>query len=238
MHTLAASKKTRWATGITLVAMLALVLAMAFPAPAQAHVVPLVNGGFEAGDNPPTGWTVSGTTGIDVVKDNLPTSGWDASEGLYSIDLNSFHAGTISQSFATYVGGKYIVTFDLAGNPGKGGVVTLNASAAAVTVPFSFDTTGRSEASMGWTPKSFNFTATAANTTVTFTSTTNDQGSCINPPAACGPALDRISVVHNNQAPTITNNSTIAFSLRERPPATAARITMPTLAKASRSPPA
>ena len=58
MHTLAAGKKTRWATGLTLLAMLAIVFAMAFPAPAQAHTVPLSNGSFETGTA--SGWTTGG----------------------------------------------------------------------------------------------------------------------------------------------------------------------------------
>ncbi len=43
---------------LAILAVLALVMATAFATPALAVAVPLVNGGFEAGNNPPTGWTV------------------------------------------------------------------------------------------------------------------------------------------------------------------------------------
>ena len=159
----------------------------------------VANGGFETGNT--SSWSVSGD--VDVVA----SSGWQSSEGSYSLDLNGFGPASISQSFSTSPGKQYQVLFDLAGNPGNGGIVTGTVSAAGQSANFSFNTSGKSTANMGWTPQTFNFTANAAVTTLTFTSTTNGPLCLSGQYAACGPALDNIRVELVNAAPAVNANS-------------------------------
>ena len=171
------------------------------PGPAPAAGTELVtNGGFEDGPEPdPTG------PGFTVVQAGAPTIPgwtvtrgsvdyigpyWQHADGKRSIDLNGNEPGTIAQTIRTRPGAKYRVTFSLAGNgcTGNGGDRTVAVSAAGDRATFTFDTTGHGYEDMGWERKTWEFTATAAETTLEFASTTDD-------PAACGPALDAISVV-------------------------------------------
>jgi choice-of-anchor C domain-containing protein len=154
--------------------------------------VALTNGGFESDL---TGW-ISGdvfpgwgsSAHVDVV------SGWTASEGLKSLDLNGFHPGFISQDIATDAGTEYTVVFDLAGNPGAPqNVKKLVVTAAGESGFYEFDTTGRSGTNMGWREESFSFTATAANTTLVFVSL-HGAPPTAHPDRAQGPALDNIRV--------------------------------------------
>jgi hypothetical protein len=88
------------------------------------------------------------------------------------------------------MGATYRLTFSLAGNNcgDSGGIKTLVVRAAGREQDFSFDVTGRTYADMGWIVRSWEFTAEADETTLEFSSTTET-------PQACGPALDRVSVV-------------------------------------------
>jgi choice-of-anchor C domain-containing protein len=138
-------------------------------------------GGFTtlgSGDTRITGWTVGGNS-IDYIGGY-----WQASDGSRSLDMSGGNAGSISQTLATTAGTTYQVLFDLAGNTDGGNVIKkLRVSAAANTQDYSFDTTGKSHANMGWTTDSFLFTATGGSTTLTFTSLE---------PNAYGPALDNV----------------------------------------------
>lgn len=175
---------------------LALLAGAAVLASGVAHAaVSVVNGSFETGPNPSgfttllggntsiTGWTVTGGS-IDYIG-----SYWQASNGSRSIDMNGNALGGISQTLTGLTaGGKYLVSFDIAGNTDSGPTIkTLTASAGATTYTASFDTSGHSHASMGWTPHSFMFTATGSTALLAFTSTTT---------ATCcwGPALDNVAV--------------------------------------------
>jgi choice-of-anchor C domain-containing protein len=135
---------------------------------------------FNAGDTF-DGWQVtSGSV-------NLVDGRWDAADGAQSVDLNGDQPGTISQTFPTVPGQLYRLTYSLAGNPEgdwgvkKGRVLVDGAFMQA----FSFDTTGRTPSSMGWTPKALTFVAARNNTTITFQSDT---------PGSYGPALDNVKV--------------------------------------------
>ena len=170
--------------------------------PAMADMV--LNGGFESGIPIPSGfvglpagstsidnWTVVGS-GVRVV-DYIGTH-WQASEGNRSVDLDGYLCGNggIRQDIGTTFGNTYLVTFDMAGNP-EGGpptktlVVSAIGSTTQTSGTFSFDTTGMSKTSMGWTSKQWTFVADAANTTLQFMSTTSGSG--------YGPVLDDVSVV-------------------------------------------
>jgi choice-of-anchor C domain-containing protein len=143
------------------------------------------NGGFEelsAVDSTTiAGWTVSAGS-VDWIG-----SYWQAQEGSMSLDLNGTSAGTVTQTFDTTVGNTYDVSFYLAGNPdGLPAVKTLEVSATGGTPSsYSFDTTGFSRDSMGWTVQEYSFVATSTSTTLSFTSTVE---------GAFGPALDNVAV--------------------------------------------
>jgi choice-of-anchor C domain-containing protein len=176
------------------------------PGPAAGSSAPIAgelvtNGSFEEGPEPDPagpGFTPieAGSTvipGWTVTRGSVDYIGpyWQHADGKRSIDLNGNEPGAIAQTIRTRAGKRYRVTFSLAGNncgdadtPKRAVVV----SAAGSQAEFTFDTTGKSYEDMGWVTKTWEFTATAAETTLEFTSATEI-------PPACGPALDRVSVV-------------------------------------------
>jgi choice-of-anchor C domain-containing protein len=172
---------------------LAVVTATSIGLCATANAAVLQNGSFEvgidpggfttlnAGDNTSiTGWTV-GVGSVDYIG-----SYWQAAEGSRSLDLSGNGPGSIFQTFGVTPGQVYNVTFDLAGNTDSGPTTkTLKTSAGATVLLSSFDTTGHSRGSMGWTPVSFEFQAVGSTETLTFLSTTD---------TPFGPALDNVSV--------------------------------------------
>ena len=143
------------------------------------------NGGFESGLSD---WTAGA---VDVVL----SSNFAPSEGSFSLDMNGFSPGFISQDIATVPGLAYTVLFDLAGNPGSPqNVKELKVSAASDFTTYEFDTTDKSgltAATMGWKEKSFTFTATDTTTTLVFQSL-HAPGPF--PDHAQGPALDNVRV--------------------------------------------
>ncbi len=150
------------------------------------------NGGFETGSSPGTattllngstainGWVVGGT--VDYVG-----SHWQAGEGSRSVDLSGSGPGSISQTLSGLtIGSQYQVSFQMAGNPDGGSKVkTLNVSVGSFSQNFTFDSTGKSLGGMGWTTKSFTFTAASSTPTLTFQSLTE---------SPYGPALDGVKV--------------------------------------------
>ncbi len=165
----------------------------------------IVNGSFEeapatrafvnvtAGTPLIKGWQVTGE-GIDIVG----TVYWPASDGLKSVDLDGsrrsrtsppYAHGGISQTFSTTPGTRYLVTFDMAGNPASPPAVKpMGVSAADQSTKFTFDITGKNFRSMGWLPKSWTFTAREVTTTLEFRSLT------VAPLTGFGPAIDNVSV--------------------------------------------
>lgn len=160
-----------------------------------ALAAPFQNGGFEvgpdtgasfvtlsAGDTGITGWEVTGA-GIDYIGPY-----WQAAEGDRSVNLSAGGAGGIQQTFDTVAGHQYQVTFSLAGNPSNPPVKTVRVQATGgISTDYTFDINAlpSSLASMGWTTRTYIFTATGATTTLSFTSLNND---------AFGPALDNVVV--------------------------------------------
>ncbi|MEU8568919.1 choice-of-anchor C family protein [Streptomyces pathocidini] len=128
-------------------------------------------------------WTVGGG-GVDLVDDGL----WQAAEGDQSVDLNASAPGSVSQTFTTTPGKTYTVTYALAGN--SGGAPAVKTGRVLVDgqniQDFSFDTTGKTPARMGYIKRQVTFVATAATTTLEFASTT--------PGSAYGPAIDDVQV--------------------------------------------
>jgi choice-of-anchor C domain-containing protein len=166
----------------------------------------IVNGSFEEGpavrlflnlregDTSLPGWVVTGE-GIDYVAGDY----WVSSRSARAIDLDGsarsrktppYVQGGIAQTFPTVVGTRYRVTFDLAGNPNQlPRVKPLRVSAAGETVDFTFDSTGKTGRDMGWTPKSWAFTATGTTTTLEFRSLT------VSPQTGFGAAIDNVVVI-------------------------------------------
>jgi len=162
---------------------------------AQAAII--VNGSFESGINPPganfstlgagnaniTGWTIGGG-GIDWIG-----TFWEASDGLRSLDMTAITAGSISQSFATVIGQRYVISFDIAGNPSPSGGPTLKSLDVSVNssglANYTFDTAGFTRANMGWIGKSYSFIANSTTSNLAFVS---------NNGFASGPALDNVTI--------------------------------------------
>ena len=162
----------------------------------SAQAATIINGSFENGANAPgagfntlsagntdiTGWTVGGA-GIDWIG-----SYWQASDGTRSLDLSALAGGSVTQNVATVVGGRYTVSFDMAGNPDDAPPVkTLNVTInGAALVPYTFTTNGTtSRAQMGWVTYTYDFVAASTTSTLAFTSIDNTPS---------GPALDNVSI--------------------------------------------
>lgn len=178
------------------VGVLTLAVAVVFGGTARAG---FVNGSFETGVNPPTsfsdaevaagsdritGWTI-GNGGVDWYGSDFA---WQASDGMYSLDLNRRAAGSIGQTVVTQPGVTYLVSFDLSRNPDDRGPDPRLMSATAVGVAsqtYSVADTGQTASDMRWQRQTFAFTAVAASTTVRFASLTG---------SAFGPALDNASI--------------------------------------------
>jgi choice-of-anchor C domain-containing protein len=131
-----------------------------------------------------TNWTVS-KGNVDYID-----TYWKASDGKMSLDMNGTEPGAVTQNLVTKPGHMYTVFFDMAGNPDGGtsapAVKTMTVDAGGTPQTYSFDTTGHTDASMGWVTKAFLFKATSTSTPLTFTSTTGGT----NP--SFGPALDNV----------------------------------------------
>jgi choice-of-anchor C domain-containing protein len=165
------------------------------PPLAQANIVadgsfetPSLDGGsrlYGAGDSF-DGWMVgSGTI------DHLGTF-WQAAAGSQSIDLNGNDRGSVYQDLATVSGGRYRLRFATAGNADsvfpcpQGTVVTSVTWEGSEVARRSFDTTGRTEKTMGWQYLVYELTAAAATSRLQFAS--------VSPSGFCGPTLDDVRV--------------------------------------------
>jgi choice-of-anchor C domain-containing protein len=159
----------------------------------------IVNGSFESGPRGPltgtasiityagstsiVGWTVTGSN-IDYYVGEAP-----AADSLCCVDLNGyFAAGGIAQVIPTVTGAQYTVSFSLAGNfGGPPTVKQLRVSAAGQSGDFTFDTSGKSAANMGWTRNTWQFVANSSATMVAFETLTSAS-------SAYGPMIDAVDV--------------------------------------------
>jgi len=178
------------------IAVIALFLSMILNATAASFM----NGSFEDGSGKPAINTIhtmlAGANNIDgwiVTTDSIDWVGnefWEASDGLWSLDLNGSHMGAISQTFDTVIGQQYRVLFDMAANPDlhEDTIKSFQVSAANAASSYTVDPTGHSRQNMGWSEGLFLFSAIDTSTTLTFTSTTEDIY------GAYGPVLDNVRV--------------------------------------------
>jgi choice-of-anchor C domain-containing protein len=175
---------------------------------------PFTNGSFEGGPatfqfNIPAGstvipgWTVS-VGNVDW--EGLPPFGWQPSNGVNSLDLvGNSGIGGVQQTFDTVPGQTYLVSFDLAGNPGALPVVKpLAVTINGVTQNFTFDTTGKSGSNMGWVTRTLSFTASGASSTINFVSDVTASGGTLN----AGAALDNVQIT-----PAAGPSTTLAIPL-------------------------
>ncbi len=114
---------------------------------------------------------------------------WQQADGLLSIDLDgSPGPGGLAQTVATKPGQWYDVSFLLSGNPECGNPTkSVQVSAAGDGRTFSFNTTGHTFSSMGWEPQTWCFQAVATTTTIAFTSLSPNG-------TDCGAAIDGVVV--------------------------------------------
>jgi choice-of-anchor C domain-containing protein len=166
----------------------------------------IVNGSFEDGPavrtflNLPTGdtsipgWVVTGE-GVDLVS----TGYWISSDGTRAIDLDGsarsrttpphVHGG-IAQTISTTPGTRYLVSFDLAGNPNQLPLEKrMRLSAADQNIELTFDARGKNGRNMGWRPQRWTFVARDTTTTLEFRSLT------VSPQTGYGAAIDNVVVV-------------------------------------------
>lgn len=168
-----------------------LLLGFSFNQDALATTNIVSNGSFENGL---TSWTVGGD-GVDKL-----STGWQASDGIWTIDLSALGAGSVSQNIATVVGTIYDVTFDMSGNPTDApDTKSLTVSAAGNSQTYNYTTPiGSTKSTLVYVPNTFSFTATSTTATLTFTSN-NDQ--------ANGPMLDNIAILADLEAPVVIVSS-------------------------------
>lgn len=146
------------------------------------------------------GWTVTGGN-VDLI-----STYWTAEDGNQSVDMNGLEPGTISQTVnGLNVGQQYQLSFWMAGNTAGGpNVKTLTAGIGSNSFDAVFDDTGKSPSNMGWTQYSYDFTAANASELLSFDSTTTGACEPASPDAACGPALDNVSIKAVPEATTLT----------------------------------
>lgn len=123
------------------------------------------------------GWTI-GAGSVDVTTTG---STWGpAYDGLNSVDLNGWDAGTLSQSFTTEIGKTYQISFafsrNVAGAPDPAtALVTAGTSSLQIVAPNDASRFG-SAAAMKWELASFQFTATSTLSTLSFQATVPGNG--------------------------------------------------------------
>lgn len=164
-----------------------------YSVPSATWDVPgVVNLGIPEGDINIVGWTVINGN-IDLVG-----TGWLASHGRNSLDFGGHPgSGGVSQTFATVLGGYYLVQFDLSGNPSDthpdfpesyDPIKRMRVQAAGQFGDFSYDIVANGNASnnMRWQTQQFMFQATGTSTTLELFSTM--------PVRFTGPAIDNVTL--------------------------------------------
>lgn len=128
------------------------------------------------------GWTISAGD-IDVIGNF-----WVSQSGNQSLDLDGGQPGTISQTLTTIVNQAYVLRFWMAGNTNAGATIkSMDVTVDATLTSYTFDTTGATQANMGWVEHIYVFTASSTSTLLQFASTSAGT-------SAGGAALDSITV--------------------------------------------
>ncbi|MGI0483319.1 choice-of-anchor C family protein [Geminocystis sp. CENA526] len=133
-----------------------------------------------------TNWEIK-TDDIDY-KENF----WQNSDGNRSLDLNGGKAGAISQTFPTKIGDRYLVQFDMAGNPDNQEIPIrkIIVSTGEQQGHFVFDIRGgKTRENMQWQTFKWEFIAEDSMTTLTFSGSSGNT-------SAYGATLDNVRVFH------------------------------------------
>lgn len=158
------------------------------------------NGSFEEGvdineDDKYNGLNINsqGISNWEIIRDDIDykENFWQNSDGNRSLDLNGGQAGVISQTFSTQIGDKYLVEFDMAGNPDnlEIPIKKIIVSTGEQQGHFVFDIRGgKSRENMQWQTFKWEFIAEDSMTNLTFSAS---QGNT----SAYGPTLDNVRVI-------------------------------------------
>lgn len=177
------------------VALISSAIALSAGASSAANLI--VNGGFNVGGTLNGGFQTPGVgssalAGWTIYFGNVDwiTGYWQSSDGDgFSVDMDGTTRGGISQTINTVIGKTYNLTFDMSGNPDAGpDTDTLNVF-ADVFLPDATYTVGgsNSRSNMGWSQRSYTFTANATSTVIAFQS--DSRNLC-----CYGAAIDNVSV--------------------------------------------
>lgn len=157
-----------------------------------------------------TGWTVN-SGDVDWVKQSV----WNASQGIYSIDLNGDQKpGKISTVIPTTAGTTYQVTFDIAAFLYPGSLTNpkrMEVEAGEVLMDFSLTATQSYNFStplplaVNWQTRSFDFIASGPSSTISFKSLINSDGSAM--------LLDNVAVTQLSAIPEPKAAALFAFSV-------------------------
>ena len=178
-----------------------MVLASALSAASSACANLLTNGSFETGPSPGAGTLLlsggsTALTGWVVTRGNVDYVGgsWEAQDGACTVALNGDAAGGVAQSFATYPGALYGVSFYLSGDPFTTPALKhVRLAAADSSADFSFDITPAWPWHMDWTLHEWTFTARTASTTLELYSLVAPKGEQYRFALAAYPAMVRRS---------------------------------------------
>lgn len=156
----------------------------------------LVNGDFESplisqqwthvanGTTGLAGWTTSGD-GVELMR-----AYWQPAHGSQSVNLSSFGASEVTQQVSTSAGRRYQISWYISGNPQcttpTTRVLHVLWNGATASTP-TFDVSGHSFTSMGWTRQAIEVTAAASTSTVAFLRAVATDGSC-------GVAIDNVAL--------------------------------------------
>ena len=131
---------------------------------------------YAAGPVALPGWTVSAGS-VDLT---TSASFWGpANDGNFSLDINGWDAGTISQSFETVIGQLYTVSFaygrNVAGAPDPA-LATVSAGGQTFNVSAADDGSFGTGYNMIWKTGSFDFVGTGSPTSITLAAVTAGNG--------------------------------------------------------------
>lgn len=166
----------------------------------ESPVIATANSVVAAGSPALTGWTIGGTSGIDLVR-----TLWQPGDGAQSISLNWTGPASIAQTVPTQAGNCYRLSFKLAAESpaARATMRTMNVLwNGGIVASLAFDPAGHTNSTMGWETHQMTVVA-VGNDELRFQSTTVDNW---------GPALDAVSVVLSAAAGDVNCDCSVGLS--------------------------